>query len=128
MKTSLMTLAALFALASQQAAAANIGAAEICKAAIGKTMGRSPSIIQIDGTSAGIYSMSYVRDDGTLWSYRCKLEGNQVIWASDKGRWRTKPEDGKLTYQVTQDRKKVTIIEDYGDGSKSQETYDLSAF
>lgn len=95
---------------------------QICKAAIGTIMRRNPSTMTISKTDAGVTDLSYVREnDRTKWAYRCKLENNKVIWATDTGRWRTHPEDSVITY--SENAKEIKIVEDYGDGSSTSEIY-----
>ncbi|WP_103120578.1 hypothetical protein [Methylopila sp. Yamaguchi] len=118
----------LAVLSGSSAFAKDIGVPEICKATIAKVMGRDPRIIRTDTQESGIYYLSYVRDDGTLWSYRCRLEGNQVIWASDKGRWRTHPDDETLTYRLSQDRRSLTISEKFSDGSSTEASFKAADF
>jgi hypothetical protein len=53
-------------------------------------MGRDPKIMRITRVQDGIIYLSYKRqDDGKDWAYRCKIEGDKVIWSSDMGRWMT---------------------------------------
>ncbi|MPR09217.1 hypothetical protein [Microvirga tunisiensis] len=85
-------------------------------------MGRDPQIMMVrpDGD---VTHVSYNRpSDGSVWSYRCRLEGNRIIWASAEGRWRTHPDDGVLTYEL-EGSTKIRIVEAHSDGSKSQDTY-----
>lgn len=104
--------------------AADIGQTEICKATIAAMMGRDPQIIKLDRETEGVSFLSYVRaDDGTLWTYQCKLVGNEVHWATPGGRWRDLPEDGKVFYKVEQDRSSVTIKQVFSDGSELSDSY-----
>lgn len=76
-------------IAGAQVDLAPFNAGHLCRATIAVLMGRDVGIIRVDGERAGIANVSYVRpDDGTLWGYRCKLEGNRIIWATIDGRWR----------------------------------------
>ena len=99
---------------------------QICKAAIAHLMGRPPESIRarIHGE---IVSLSYVRaDDGTRWTYRCKVEGLRVIWASaPAGRWRTDPADETITYRTLggPGLPRLEIEEAFSDGSSSTETF-----
>lgn len=127
MKRSLAVIAALCFLAGPSVAT-DIGTPEICKAAIGVVMGRDPAMMKIDRSAAGIEYLSYVRDDGTLWSYRCRLEGSQVIWSTDKGRWHDQADDGTIIYKLAPDRSNVTVTETYTDGSASAKEFPSSAF
>jgi hypothetical protein len=89
---------------------------QICVAAIASTMSQDPSIININSFKGDITHLSYIRpDDGKKWAYRCKLNGNKVIWASDTGRWRNGQYDSVITFSVNGN--KVNISEKYDDGS-----------
>lgn len=97
-------------------------AAAICKAGIATLMGRDPKIIRAkDG--GDVVRLSYVREnDGSLWEYRCKIEGSEIIWASKTGRWRTDPADEKLRYKAG--AKSVTVDYVSADGGViSSDTY-----
>ena len=97
---------------------------QICKAGIAKIMGRNPAIIKIDRVDNDAIYLSYVRqDDQTKWKYKCKVEGNRIIWGSDTGRWRTHPMDSKVSFRVADSS--VMVVDAYGDGSSSEETYSL---
>ncbi len=97
---------------------------QICKAGIAKVMGRNPAIIKIDLVASDAIYLSYVREeDQSKWKYKCKLEGNQIIWGSDTGRWRTHPLDSKVTFKVHGNS--IIVTDSFSDGSSSSETYSL---
>lgn len=99
--------------------------AKICKAAIATMFSKHPSIILVDGIEGDMVRLSYVRsDDGTTWRYRCRISGDQIIWASDTGRWRTHPDDEKVTFKIVGNA--VIINEFYKDGSTKVKTFYLS--
>jgi hypothetical protein len=92
---------------------------QLCKAAIAKTMGRDPKVMQVLKIDSGIVSLQYVRkSDGSLWAYRCRVEGSQIIWASDSGRWRDDPRDERITYSI--EGGTVTIKETLTSGDTTQ--------
>lgn len=98
---------------------------QICIATVAATMGKDPSIIKIDSIQSNVTYLSYNRqDDGKHWAYRCKLDGNKAIWASDTGRWRTDQFDSKITFSVSGN--KVNISEKYSDGSGGVKTYSIN--
>ena len=106
--------------------APRFSAAQICKAGIGVTMGRDPAIMGSREVGDTVF-LSYIReDDGTKWSYKCRLEGQRVMWASDgpnvTGRWRNHPADEVLVYRVL-DNGHLEIEERYSDGSSTRETF-----
>jgi len=121
------TIAVAFSLApgSADASDSTFTEAHICKAGIGTLMGRDPKIIKVTKQDKGIVYLYYVRrDDGTKWSYRCKIESSKVVWASDTGRWRTDPLDERITYHIN--GKLLEITQSYSDGSSTKESFKSS--
>lgn len=97
---------------------------QVCKAAIAAVMGRDPAIISVTSVQGDVHFLSYVRDDGKRWSYKCKLDHAEVVWGADDGRWRDDPRDEKLFYQLVGSSVKIT--QRYGDGSSSDEVFEFS--
>lgn len=100
---------------------------QICIAGIARTMGRPPSIIKVSSIKGAITYLYYYRpDDGTRWAYRCKLDGNKVIWAGAEAsdRWRVHKYDSKITFTVSGNT--IKISERYADGSGGDETYNIN--
>jgi hypothetical protein len=61
----------------------------ICRAAIGSLMDRDPRLFRLTRTDGDILFLGYVRPiDNFDWTYRCRIKGNRIIWASEPGRWR----------------------------------------
>src|SRR3954451_1692005 len=97
----------------------------ICRTAIASIMGRDPKIVQVTRIAGDILFLSYVRPiDNFVWDYRCKIEGNRVVWASEPGRWREDVKDDKVFFEIVGDGKQLRIIEDHGDGSVTQELFE----
>jgi hypothetical protein len=97
----------------------------ICRTAIASIMGRDPKIVQVTRVAGDILFLSYVRPiDNFVWDYRCKIEGNRVVWASEPGRWREDPKDDKVFFEIVGDGKQLRIIEDHGDGSATKELFE----
>ena len=98
---------------------------QICIATIASTMGRDPLIIKIDSFKGNVTYLSYVRQgDGKKWAYRCKVDDNKVVWASDTGRWRDGQYDSIITFSVNGN--KINVFEKYDDGSGETKTYNSS--
>lgn len=89
---------------------------KICKAAISMMMGRSTATMSDTNVSVedSVFTVqiSYVRDDGTPWSYHCKVSENTIVWKAENGRWRTHPDDEK--YHYTLNGNVATIVETSG--------------
>ncbi|HXO71278.1 MAG TPA: hypothetical protein VN838_20130 [Bradyrhizobium sp.] len=97
----------------------------ICRTAIASIMGRDPKIVQVTRVAGDILFLSYVRPiDNFVWDYRCKIEGNRVIWASEPGRWREDPKDDKVFFEIVGDGRQLRIIEDHSDGSATKELFE----
>lgn len=95
---------------------------KICKAGIAKIMGRDPAVIKIDRAKGETIYLSYIRqDDKTKWKYKCKLNGTQILWGSDTGRWRTHAMDSKVRYKIK--GTSITVTDTFSDGSSSKEVY-----
>lgn len=96
---------------------------QISRAAIGLIMSRNPSTIH--ATTAGDeIRLSYVREnDQTEWKYKCKLDGDRILWAANPGgRWRNHPLDEKIYYRVLPGGF-LEIEEYFSDGSSHKENY-----
>ena len=109
--------------------AGGLGAAEntftsgqICKAGIAVVMGRDPAIMKIDHAEKDVVYLSYVRaDDRKRWTYKCKLEGQRILWGADDGGWRTHPADSVITFAI--DASSLTVTERFSDGSSNKKTF-----
>jgi hypothetical protein len=98
----------------------------ICRAAIGSLMDRDPKLFRLTRTDGEILFLSYVRPiDNFDWTYRCKIQGNRVIWASEPGRWREDPKDDRILFEIVAGGKQIRIVNDRGDGSPTKELFDL---
>jgi hypothetical protein len=97
----------------------------ICRTALASIMGRDPKIVRVTRISGDVLFLSYLRPiDNFVWAYRCKIQGNRVIWASDPGRWREAPKDDKVFFEIVGDGKQLRIIENHRDGSTTKELFE----
>ncbi len=91
-------------------------------------MGRDPKMMQVSLAADDVVFLSYVRSiDNFVWTYRCRIEGNRVLWAIDPGRWRDDPNDAKIFFEIIDGGKQLRIIEDHGDGSSTKQLFDRDA-
>jgi hypothetical protein len=98
----------------------------ICRAAIGSLTDRDPRLFRLTRTDGDILFLSYVRSiDNFDWTYRCRIRGNRVIWASEPGRWREDPKDDAVSFEVVAGGKQISIINDHGGESPTTELFDL---
>lgn len=95
---------------------------QICKAGIAVVMGRVPATMKVDRVRENVVFLSYNRpDDGKRWTYKCKIEGERIIWGADDGRWRTHPEDSVISFAI--DGSSLVVAERFSDGSSNEETF-----
>jgi hypothetical protein len=88
-------------------------------------MGRDPKTMQVTRTDGDVLYLTYVRAmDNFVWTYRCRVEGNRVVWASEPGRWRDGPKDDEVFFEVVDAGKQLRIIENHGDGSITKQLFD----
>jgi hypothetical protein len=98
----------------------------ICRAAIGSLVDHDPKLFRVTRTDGDVLFLSYVRPiDNFDWTYRCRIRGNRVIWASEPGRWREDKGDDKISFEIVADGKQLRIIDDRGDGSPVSVLFDL---
>lgn len=103
---------------------------KLCKAGISQVMGRSPNIMTLyDNRNNKIFYIKYTRsDDYSVWTYKCKIKDNEIIWGNpDKGgRWMNEYRrgDSKLTYKINGDE--LFVYEKYSDGSGSKKYFKFS--
>lgn len=97
---------------------------DICRAGISNVMGRPLSIIRVYGSQSDYYKLTYTRRlDNSRWNFRCKIEGDQVVWSSEKGPWRTRSGDAPVYWSVSGGGNTLTLRETYGDGSINKDVY-----
>jgi hypothetical protein len=100
----------------------------ICRTAIASIMGRDPKVMQVTRTAGNVLFLTYARPmDNFVWTYRCRIEGNRVVWASEPGRWREGPKDDKVFFEDVDAGKQLRIIENHGDGSSTKQLFDRGA-
>jgi hypothetical protein len=97
----------------------------ICRTALASITGRDPKIVRVTRTTGDVLFLSYLRPiDNFVWAYRCKIQGNRVIWASDPGRWREDAKDDKVFFEIVGGGKQLRIIENHRDGSATKELFE----
>ncbi len=126
MKRHVLSFLAVAAVAHAQAGEFSL--ADVCKAAIATEMGRELKIIKTL-KSGDMPEVGYTRHDGDKFRYRCKVEGDRVIWQayfpdrSAWGRWRNSSDDAVLTFQA--DANKLSISSSL---TGTTDTYPKKAF
>jgi hypothetical protein len=121
----LIAFTVLSASISPASAAPAFEAGAICRTAIAAIAGRDPKIMQVTRTVGDVLFLTYVRPiDNFVWTYRCRIEGNRVVWASEPGRWRDDPKDEKVLFEDVGAGRQLRIIENRGDGSSINQLFD----
>jgi hypothetical protein len=97
----------------------------ICRTAIGSIVGHDPKSLQITRTANNVLFLTYVRPiDNFVWTYRCRIEGDRIVWASEPGRWREDPEDDKIFFEIIEAGAQLSIVENHADGSSTKVLFD----
>jgi hypothetical protein len=65
--------------------------------------------------------------DNFVFTYRCRLEGDRVLWADEPGRWRDGAKDRKVFFEIVGDGAQIRITEIHGDGTTSKQLFDHNA-
>jgi hypothetical protein len=121
----LVTFTMLFTSMSRVSAAPAFEVEAICRTAIASIMGRDPKMMRVTLTAGDVLFLTYVRQmDNFVWTYRCRIEDNRVVWATEPGRWRDDPKDEKVFFEVIEGGKQLRIIEEHDDGSSTKQLFD----
>jgi hypothetical protein len=121
----LMTLPLLFAGLSPASAAPAFEVEAICRTAIAAIMDRDPKAMKVTKAADDVLILTYDRPiDNFIWTYRCRIDGNRVVWASEPGRWREGPKDDKILFEVVDAGSQLRIIAIHRDGSRAQQLFD----
>jgi len=88
-------------------------------------MDRDPRLFRLTRTDGDILFLSYVRPlDNFDWTYRCRISGNRIIWASEPGRWREDPNDDEVSFEIV-GGKQIRIISNRLNGPPIKALFDL---
>src|SRR5438105_4416059 len=96
----LLALPLLLVPASAASASAAFETKAICRSAIAVVMDRDPKLLQATDAPDGVVVLTYARPfDNFVFTYRCRLEGDRVVWADEPGRWRNDTRDAKVSFE-----------------------------
>ena len=113
---------------SPAAAAPAFEVEAICRTAIAAVMDRDPKAMKVTKNSDSVLILTYDRPiDNFIWTYRCRVDGNRVVWASEPGRWRDGPKDDKILFEAIDGGRQLRIIAVRRDGSRAQQLFDRDA-
>src|SRR5579863_6395411 len=101
-KTFAAVLSVAWSMSGSSVAAAPLFEPEaICRAAIAAIKDRDPKAIKVALTKGDVFFLTYARPiDSFVWTYRCRIEGNRVVWADEPGRWRNDPKDDRISFEA----------------------------
>jgi hypothetical protein len=126
--SKLITFMMLSANISLASAAPSFEVEAICRTAIASIMGRDPKLMEVTLIVGDVLFLTYVRPmDNFVWTYRCRIEGNRVVWATEPGRWRDDPNDDEVFFEVVDAGKQLRIIDIHRDGSSTKQLFDRDA-
>jgi hypothetical protein len=121
----LLAVIMLLAVASPASAEPSFNPPAICRTAIAAIMDRDPKLMQTTTAADGVVMLTYARPiDNFVWAYRCRLDGNRVIWANDPGRWRDKAKDDKILFEVVGAGSQLRIIDNHPNGTSTRQLFD----
>lgn len=105
---SIIVLMAIFPFSSH--GAQNVGTfteEHLCKAGIATNNAHSTKNIKTLSNESDIISIAYTRDDGKIFGYSCKIEGNEIRWRDKTmNRW---SKNIKLYYDLSNNGKQLDI-------------------
>jgi hypothetical protein len=97
----------------------------ICRTAIAVIMDRDPKQLQATDAPDGVVVLTYARPfDNFVFTYRCRLEGNRVVWADEPGRWRDGAKDARVSFEVAATGDRLRIIVSRANGPTLQQLFD----
>ena len=121
----LLALPILLALMPGASASPAFETKAICRTAIAVLMDRDPKTLQASDAPDGVVVLTYARPfDNFVFTYRCKLEGERVVWADEPGRWRNEPKDAKVSFEVAGSGDRIHITVSRANGATLQELFD----
>ncbi|GGY95338.1 MULTISPECIES: hypothetical protein [Shewanella] len=99
-------------------------ATEICKATMATALQHDLSTISLVDKNGKLVYVSYTDPtDSSQSIYRCRLDGDHVLWAPTKGQWQNQAA-GQISYIANYNQ--LTITETNANGQKHSNQYKLS--
>jgi hypothetical protein len=97
----------------------------VCRTAIAAIMDRDPKLVQATDASDGAVVLTYARPfDNFVFTYRCRIDGDRVVWADEPGRWRDGPKDAKVSFEIVSAGERLRIIVSRANGTTAQQLFD----
>ena len=85
--------------------------AAIYRSAVAAVTDRDPKLVHAKDADGGVVALTYARPvDNFVFAYRCRIDGDRVVWGDNPGRWRDGPKDAKVSFEVVgNDRLRIVI-------------------
>ena len=97
----------------------------ICRTAIAALTGRDLKLFQAADAPDGMVALTYARPfDNFVFTYRCRLEDDRVVWADEPGRWRDSAKDAKVSFEIAGNGDRIHIIVSRANGPTLQQLFD----
>ncbi|PLX79866.1 MAG: hypothetical protein C0616_10240 [Desulfuromonas sp.] len=97
---------------------------QICKAGISTVMKRKPAHLAVkDQDKQAVYLAIVENGVEQKWGYKCRVEGDRVVWGAENGRWMTDRKDATVTYKVEGDT--LTVMQMFYQGGRRVKTFSL---
>ena len=90
---------------------------QICRAAIATIMHKDVGIVSASGE--GTISVTYSSNGRK--TFKCRIEGQRVMWGNADGRWRNHPMDEKVMWET--EGNTLVIRQPWSDGSVSEDKF-----
>ena len=88
---------------------------ELCVAAMSMVMKREPFHFVVKGVmEETVYIVPAYQEIGRQNEYRCRVEGDQIVWAAKNGRWMNGRKDPKISYSLEDDALQLNQVFDTG--------------
>jgi hypothetical protein len=121
----LLAFAILLVSASAAAAGPTFEIKTICRTAIAAIMDRDPKLVQATDAPGGVVVLTYTRPfDNFVFTYRCRVDGDHVVWADEPGRWRDGAKDARISFEVEGAAERLRIIVSRANGTSAQQLFD----
>ena len=88
-------------------------------------MDRDPKLLQATDARDGGVVVTYARPfDNFVFTYRCRIEGDRVVWADEPGRWRDGARDAKVSFEIAGTGDRLRIVVSRANGPTLQQLFD----
>ena len=121
----LLAFPVLIALMAAASASQAFETKAICRTAIAVVMDRDPKLVQAQDAPEGVVVLTYARPfDNFVFTYRCRLDGDRVVWADEPGRWRDGAKDARVSFEVAGTGDRFRIIVSRANGPTLEQLFD----